>query len=135
MRLALLYALLDGDVIVRVPHLLAAAALWDYCERSVRHLFGDATGDPVADEVRGLLAAAPGGLTRTELTNAMGNRLGGEVLAKELAALQAAGLARPEAVPTAGRPAERWHATGAARAGGGRGASRLMEIAQAFAPA
>jgi hypothetical protein len=130
MRLALTYALLDGDVMVRVPHLLAATALWDYCDRSVRHLFGDATGDAGADEVRALLADAPGGLTRTELTKALGNRHGGVALTKALTILQRAGLARPESVPTAGRTAERWHtAAPAARA------SRLMEVARAAAAA
>ncbi len=130
LRLALMHALLDGDVMIRVPHMLAATALWDYCERSVRHLFGDATGDKEADAVRALLLDAPGGLTRTELTAAGGNHRGGNTLGKALATLQRAGLARPESVPTAGRPAERWHATEAFR-----GPSRLMAVAREAAAA
>ncbi len=41
MRLALLYALLDKSRLIQAPHLLAALAFWEYCERSVLHVFGD----------------------------------------------------------------------------------------------
>jgi hypothetical protein len=61
MRLALLYALLDRSPAIRAEHLLAALALWDYCERSVRFVFGDSLGDPVADELQRLLQASPKG--------------------------------------------------------------------------
>src|SRR5262249_25659115 len=49
MRLALLYALLDRSALICGPHLLAALALWEYCEQSVYFVFGDCLGDPVAD--------------------------------------------------------------------------------------
>jgi hypothetical protein len=51
MRLAMLYALLDRSLVISPPHLLAALALWEFCERSVYYLFGDALGDPLADEI------------------------------------------------------------------------------------
>ena len=35
MRLACLYAVLDQSVVITTDHLLAALALWDYCEASV----------------------------------------------------------------------------------------------------
>jgi Protein of unknown function (DUF3987) len=41
-RLSLLYALLDGSAEIRKVHLQAALAVWDYCEESVRYIFGDA---------------------------------------------------------------------------------------------
>ncbi len=41
MRLALLYALLDKSDHIRIEHLEAAAALWQYCEDSVQTIFGD----------------------------------------------------------------------------------------------
>src|SRR5262249_3048920 len=41
MRLALLYALLDRSPTIGAVHLLAALAVWDYCERSVKYVFGD----------------------------------------------------------------------------------------------
>ena len=44
-RLAMLYALLDGSSRIRCRHLEAALALWDYCDASARFLFGNMTGD------------------------------------------------------------------------------------------
>jgi hypothetical protein len=41
MRLALLYALLDKSDHIRLEHLEAAEALWQYCEDSVQAIFGD----------------------------------------------------------------------------------------------
>ena len=51
LRLSLIYALLDGERLVRVPHLLAALSVWDYCETSVKYIFGQTLGDPVADGI------------------------------------------------------------------------------------
>jgi hypothetical protein len=51
MRLALAYALLDGAGCIQTPHLLAALALWEYAEASARYIFGEATGDTVADRI------------------------------------------------------------------------------------
>ena len=50
-RLALVYALLDGSDQIDLPHLEAALAVWEYCELSAVHIFGSAIGDPVADEI------------------------------------------------------------------------------------
>lgn len=110
LRLALLYALLDHSPDIRPVHLMAGIALWDYCERSVGFLFGDRTGNPVADEVRDLLRDAPNGLTRSELVAALGRHQFGDKLTAALVTLEGAGLARREKVDTGGRPAERWFA-------------------------
>ena len=58
LRLSMLYALLDCSDEIRVPHLVAALALWDYCEKSARWIFGDALGDPVADAILSALRRA-----------------------------------------------------------------------------
>lgn len=50
-RLSLIYAMLDLADVVRQAHLHAALAVWEYCERSIQHIFGDAIGDPVADTI------------------------------------------------------------------------------------
>ena len=110
-RLALLFALMDRSSDIRPKHLMAGLALWDYCERSTAFLFGDRTGNPVADDVRDLLQAAPGGLTRTELVAALGSHKFGDKLTAALVVLEKAGLARREKVATGGKPAEQWHAT------------------------
>lgn len=108
-RLACLYALLDGTGTVGESHLRAALALWDYADRSARWIFGEALGDPVADEVlRSLRAAGAEGNTRTQIRELFGGHLGARVLGRALATLAEAGLARCEKVATGGRPEERW---------------------------
>lgn len=108
MRLATIYALLDTSTVIRPPHLLAALALWDYVEQSIRHIFGDSLGDPVADEVLRLLRGAPQGLTRTDIHNLFGRNQTANRLADALRLLLKHRLVRTEHQETGGRPAERW---------------------------
>jgi hypothetical protein len=62
-RLSLLYALLDGSRVVRVQHLRAAIAFWDYCEASVRFVFDM----PDATDERILRKLEDGPLTTAEI--------------------------------------------------------------------
>ena len=66
-RLALLYALLDGQKTIQPEHLHAALALWDYAARSAAWALGQATGDPLAEQIHAALARSPDGLTRTQI--------------------------------------------------------------------
>jgi hypothetical protein len=69
LRLAAIHAVLDRSAIVRVEHLEAALAVWEYCFASARYIFGNATGDPVADRIcEALTDAGPNGLTRTDIS-------------------------------------------------------------------
>ena len=53
LRLALTYALTDQEPRrIDVPHLRAAKAVWDYCRTSAVYIFGDSTGDDVAERIR-----------------------------------------------------------------------------------
>lgn len=114
MRLALIYALLDCSPMITELHLRAALALWDYVERSVRAIFGDALGDPIADTIlSGLRAVYPQGLTRTEISNNLfGRNAKAEKISLALMRLLKARLARvaQEKSAAAGRPAELWYA-------------------------
>ena len=67
MRLACLYAVLDRDGQVRSEHLTAALSLWEYAEQSVRFIFGDSLGDPVADDILRGLRKVTSGMTREEI--------------------------------------------------------------------
>jgi hypothetical protein len=66
-RIACLYAVLDQSSVIRVEHLKAAVAVWDYCEASARYIFGDAQGDPIADRILEALRGSASGLTRTQI--------------------------------------------------------------------
>ncbi|NPU98092.1 MAG: hypothetical protein HPY51_12860 [Candidatus Omnitrophica bacterium] len=110
-RLACLYALLDPSGIVDVPHLKAALAVWRYAEDSARYIFGDATGNPVADTIMTHLRQSPDGLTRKEITVDVfrGNKSRKEISAA-LHLLEEAEMVRQEKIQTdgPGRPEERW---------------------------
>ena len=66
MRLAAVYAAIDGTALIQPHHLEAGLAVWRYCEASARYIFGDSTGDPVADRIIAELQAK-GPLTRTSV--------------------------------------------------------------------
>lgn len=103
-RLAMLYALLDFADVVRLPHLLAAVALWDYCERSCRWVFDvGGTGDPNADEILAALRSA-GPLGRTEINRQIfGGRLTPPDLTRALVLLRDRNLIGEEKVCPNGR--------------------------------
>lgn len=111
MRLACLMALLDESPVVKKEHLLSALALWDYCEQSARWIFGDALGDPVADEVLQALKRSPDGLSRAEITALFNRHLKSDEVGNALGRLHQKDLAACKKVPTAGRPVERWFST------------------------
>jgi hypothetical protein len=95
MRLACIYALLGQSHVIDVEHLDAAYAVWQYSAGSVRYIFGDALGDPMAD---------------TLLRALRSNHAKSDVVSQALTALSVRSLARCESVPTEGRSQEVWHA-------------------------
>lgn len=110
LRLSCLYAALDRSETVQVPHLRAALAVWQYCADSAAYIFGDAIGDPVADQVLDALAHAPAGLTRTDLRDLFGRNLPAGRLDAALGVLLREGRATAERVASGGRPSEVWRA-------------------------
>ena len=110
-RLALLYALLDGEGQIQPEHLRAALALSGYAARSAHWALGHATGDPLAEQIHAALTAQPQGMTRTELRDLLQRHQPGERVEQALQALAAAGRAHRTKIHTAGRPAELWTAT------------------------
>lgn len=112
MRLACAYALLDVSRVVRVEHLRAGLALWRYCEASVKHVFGTATGDPVADDIYRALRLRPDGMTRTEISRQLGNHQDANQILRALSVLAENRKVKCVTERTTGRPAERWFAVG-----------------------
>jgi hypothetical protein len=111
-RVALIYALLDGADKIDLPHLEAALAVWEYCELSAVHIFGGAIGDPVADEILRALQNTADGMTRTAINDLFGRHQSSNRIAAALQLLATKGRARPEMRQTSGRPSEIWFATG-----------------------
>ncbi len=114
MRLALLFAVADCADAIDLDHLDAAMAVWGWCERSAYDLFGDRTGDALADRLLAQLReAGPDGLPRSEvrdgLSNAQRSRLD-EVRDRLDRAGLLLWLIEPPG-PRGGRPVERWWAT------------------------
>lgn len=110
LRISLVYALLDGSEQIWQEHLLAASEVWRYCLDSARYIFGDANGDPAADEILLQLRRAQDGLTRAQIRDIFDRNKSSEEIARALMFLHNAGLARFDKEPTNGRPTERWFA-------------------------
>lgn len=108
-RLALIYAVMDQSKTIEREHIEAALALWDYAEESARHIFGNATGDPVADQIsEALEAAGDTGMTRTEIRDLFKRHKSSERINQALALLLKAGRVHQKASDTGGRPVEVW---------------------------
>jgi hypothetical protein len=109
LRLSLIYALLDCSKLIKVEHLQAAIAVWDYVEGSVRYVFGDKTGNPVADRIMDALRDSEDGLTEDDIGLLFGSRKTEE---KNLALEELLRLRRVtrESKQTGGRPETVWRA-------------------------
>lgn len=117
MRLAAIFAVLDCSQLIKVEHLKAGVAIWDYCHSSVVWCFGDAMGDPSTDTIlEALRVAGSHGLKRTEISGLFGRHAPAERLARALADLVKSRLAYSTEEKTDGRSAERWFAVEASDA-------------------
>jgi hypothetical protein len=109
MRLSLLYAMLDCSKEIHTVHLRAALALWDYCERSARWIFGDSVGDPEGDILlEALDRAHPEGLTLTEISGVFMRNKSAAQLQRIIAPLVEHGLVIPGSRPAKGKPAGKY---------------------------
>jgi hypothetical protein len=111
-RLALIYALADGQRQIAAAHLTAALALQDYAARSAAWALKGTTGQPLAEQIHAALLAHPAGLTRSQISQTLNhNQRAGEI-DHALQALNTAGRVTATQIPTGGRPAQLWTATG-----------------------
>lgn len=109
LRVALIYALLDGDpkrAAVAPEHLRAAKAVWDYSVASAYQLFRTASGTPLGDKLLQLLASAP--MKKSAFTDHVARPVA--EIDTALKQLEQAGRVRKVVKKTAGpgRPAEVW---------------------------
>jgi hypothetical protein len=111
MRIACIYALLDRSTMLNAKHLLAALAVWEYCEQSAQFIFGAALGDATADEIFRALRARPEGMTRTDIRDHFAKNRRSAEIERALNVLQEYGRARMvRETSEQGRPTERWFA-------------------------
>jgi hypothetical protein len=114
-RLALVYAILDGSTTIRSSHLRAALAVVDYGEQTARHVFGDSVGDALADALRSALKAASSrGLTREQIrSDVLHRNVSAQRITAALETLERLGLAVQTTEETGGRRATRWRSADA----------------------
>jgi hypothetical protein len=110
-RLSLIYALLDRSAVIRRVHLDAALAVLDYVDASVRFIFANRLGDPVADAILRAIDET-GEKTRNQIGDLFSQHVGATRMGAALATLGDAGLLVRESRPTGGRPVEIWRRPG-----------------------
>jgi len=113
LRLSMLYALADGEKVIREPHLRAALAVWEYCRQSAKTLFQtrlvcEAEPDPLWLRLLNAITLSPGVL-RSELTQRHQRFGDAEAIGLALDGLKAKGLAYPVMVKGGGRTGEWWY--------------------------
>lgn len=109
-RLAAIYACLDMSNVVRREHLLAGLALWNYCEQSVYHIFGNRTGDLIADKIMKALRKSANGLSRTDISRLFSGNVNADRIDTALSLLKDINLAKQRKhASSGGRPSERWY--------------------------
>jgi hypothetical protein len=105
---AAIYAALDCSQVITTQHLLAALAIWDYCEASARFIFGDSLGDEIADALIQALSNSSVGMSRTEISNHFKRHKSASEIERGLSILRDRGKARCEIIKNEGRAEERW---------------------------
>jgi hypothetical protein len=102
LRLALIYALLDGQNTIMERHLDAALALWRYAQESALYIFRDRSADPLEEKI--LEALKQGPLTATELSAVFCRNVSKERLQPVLQQLEAQQRISVIKVKGVGRP-------------------------------
>jgi hypothetical protein len=108
-RLALLYALINGATAITPPHLAAALALADYASTSATWALAHSTTDPLAADILSALAHTPAGLTRTQIRDLFNRNQPAARIDAALAALAHDGTITSTRILTGGRPADLWN--------------------------
>jgi hypothetical protein len=111
LRLSAIYSVLDCSSSIRLPHLQAALAVWDYCSASASLFFGISTGDHNADRILEAVNASPNGLSRTQMSALFHGHLSSDRIEAALEQLVSLGAIQQISQPSAGRPSTLWSAT------------------------
>ena len=107
LRLSVTYALLDGSKMIDVPHIAAAQAIWDYSRASAAAIFGERTGDHIADQILDELQAnGRQGMDMTAIHNLLGRNVKADRIRQAIDVLSSSGLTKEtkKNTHTRGRP-------------------------------
>lgn len=110
LRLAAIYALLDCRDQIDETHLSAGLAVWQYAEESVKIIFGNRVGDPVADAIMEAVRRS-GGMSDTEISAIFSRNVSAARLSQAKSQLKAKGLVIDETRETEGRTQRVWKST------------------------
>jgi len=105
-RLASIYALLDQSNEIKIEHIKAALAVWDYVYASITYIFQGKTGDPLANKIIEALTLNQGGMTRTDIINNFKRNIDSEQLSISIESLLNLNRIKREVINTVGRPKE-----------------------------
>jgi hypothetical protein len=112
-RFATTYAALECSQEVKIRHLLAGLALWDYSKQSSYLIFKGRSGDEIADEIlTALQQSGSDGMSRTAIYNLFNRNVRAGRIRVALLQLKRDGWARVEEIGTgkSGPDEERWFA-------------------------
>ncbi|MAF90193.1 MAG: hypothetical protein CL674_02895 [Bdellovibrionaceae bacterium] len=109
MRIACLYAVLDGKNIISRTHLEAAFEFWKYCENSARFIFGESTGDEVADKILSFARESEEGVSRTEIRDLFNRNKSKIIIEGALSLLEEHKLLEKNKVNQNGTTKEIWY--------------------------
>ena len=107
LRLAGLYALLEKSNYIKRVHLEAALALWQYVEDSVEYIFGDVTGERIADKILDGIKTH-GQLTDSEISDLFNRNILAIQLDEAKRRLQKRKLIESKMIDSNGRPRCVW---------------------------
>ena len=110
-RLASMFAILDKSNLIRPEHQSAALALWDYAEASARYIFGDSTGNPIADRILRAIKSSSSGVSLSEIHDLFQRNESRGNIQQSLALLEKFAGVQRIIQDTGGRPLEMWRVT------------------------
>ena len=108
LRLSLILSLMDRKNYISLESLESALEIHRYCTESIKYIFGDSLGNPIADTILELLEAEPNGYTRTQIRDYFKRNYSRSVISPALQLLVDIGKIFVTKINSGGRYIELW---------------------------
>jgi uncharacterized protein DUF3987 len=109
LRLAMIYAVLDGSTEIRKAHLEAANAVWIYCRNTARYLFGEKLSGSRAEKICAALRFCyPKWMSRTDIRDLFGRNLDGKLIDDALNEVEGFDMIETSKEGSRGRPVTKY---------------------------